>query len=203
MDVDWMTPQDERAYWDAVATDPDRVSAELYSDLDLDECLDAVLIGLRYVMEPQASIMELGCGVGRLLLALAERYPKTRFLGIDSSKVMIESIDNPENVAIFQNDGRTLEPWTTNAFDGVYSMTMFQHIPNGAKIDYLRETYRVLKRGGLLRLQWSVEGEPGPLSHPLRYETMLRWLDREGFSVEGSQRDLIKPGWAWITAMKP
>ena len=198
-----VTPDDERTYWDAVALDPERVRAELYSDLDLDECLDAVLIGLEHIMEPQASIMELGCGVGRLLLAFAQRYLKTWFLGIDSSKAMVESIDNPENVAVFQNDGRSLEPWTASAFDGIYSMTMFQHIPNTAKRSYLAEAFRVLKRGGLLRLQWSVAGEPGPLSHPTSYESMLRWLDQEGFSVEGSQRNLIKPGWAWVTAMKP
>jgi len=196
-----MTPDEERAYWDAVALDPERVRAEVYSDLDLQECLEAMMISPW--AKPYHLITDLGCGSGRLLLAFAELYPRTKFLGIDSSKEMIESIDPPEKVAVYQNDGRTLEPWKANAFDDVYSMTMFQHIPKEAQRGYVSEVFRVLKPGGVFRLQWVLEGEQGPLSYPVRYKTMLRWITNAGFSILGSQRGLVRPQWQWITAMKP
>jgi cyclopropane fatty-acyl-phospholipid synthase-like methyltransferase len=194
-----MTPDEERAYWDAVALDPERVRAEVYSDLDIDECLEAILLGL-----PVASarwIMDLGCGPGRILLTLAEWNPGTSFLGVDSSPDMIASIA-AANVIVMSNDGRTLTPWH-GVFDAIYSMTMFQHIPHKAQRGYIAEVFRILRPGGVFRLQWVLEGEKGPMSYPVRYQTMSRWMREAGFSIVASQRGLVRPQWQWVTAMKP
>ena len=55
-------------------------------------------------------------------------------------------------------------------FDFVYSYAVFQHIPSReVVIQYLRETHRVMKTGGLARLQFNglpqgggVRTTPGP-----------------------------------------
>src|SRR5204862_460110 len=42
-------------------------------------------------------------------------------------------------------------PFPSNSFDFVYSSHMFEHIPKGQLSSTLREIYRVLKSGGLVR----------------------------------------------------
>jgi hypothetical protein len=54
------------------------------------------------------------------------------------------------------NDGASLSMFPDETFDFVYSYAVFQHIPSReVVIQYLRETHRVMKAGGLARLQFN------------------------------------------------
>lgn len=43
------------------------------------------------VLPPGASLVEVGCGTARNLIAIAKAYPGTRLYGLDASKAMLES----------------------------------------------------------------------------------------------------------------
>ena len=121
------------------------------------------------VLDPSAEVLEIGCGVGRLLVPLARRVAVAH--GVDISPVMIEkskeyAADAP-NVKTALTDG-SLAHLATESLDFVFSFIVFQHIPDRAPIRrYVEEAARVLKPGGVFRFQvdgrwWWEHAEGGP-----------------------------------------
>ena len=114
---------------------------------------DVVLDGIR--LAPSAGALEIGCGIGRLLVPLAPRV--TRAYGVDISPAMIEKsksfIADTPNVTTWVTDG-SLAPMPDASLDFVFSYIVFQHIPDRAPVRrYVEEAARVLKPGGLFRFQ--------------------------------------------------
>lgn len=50
---------------------------------------DRLIAGL--ALEPQSSLIEVGCGTGRNLIAIARIYPEARLYGLDASEAMLET----------------------------------------------------------------------------------------------------------------
>jgi SAM-dependent methyltransferase len=106
-------------------------------------------------LERGAKTLEIGCGVGRLLLPLAKRVAVVH--GVDISRVMIEKSKDyaarVPNIFTSVTDG-TLVNHPDASLDFVFSFIVFQHIPDRAPIrTYVEESVRVLKPGGVLRFQ--------------------------------------------------
>lgn len=196
-----MTPAGEAAYWDWVASDFDRIQAEVYSDLDLDECMATISDGLN--IRVGEDILELGCGPGRLLHNFANLYPMTSWVGLDSSAIMVELAASYDytNMLIVQGNGRQIIG--VGPFDGVYSMTMFQHIPPEAQQGYMLEVGRVLRHGGRFRLQFVYDAIPAPMSQPVTVKEMLRWAGQAGLVDVKVDMDRMRVGWCWLTLVKP
>ena len=100
--------------------------------------------------------LEIGCGPGRLLRPLSRHFGEIH--GIDVSDEMIararENLRGVPNAYPHHASGSDLSQFPDNHFDFVYSYAVFQHIPSGDVVfSYLRETARVLKPGGVARLQ--------------------------------------------------
>ncbi len=117
------------------------------------ELTDVVLDGI--VLDPAAEALEIGCGVGRLLVPLARRVAVAH--GVDISPVMIGKsaafCRGTPNVRTAVTDG-TLRPFPDASLDFVFSFIVFQHIPSREPIRrYVEEAARVLKPGGLFRFQ--------------------------------------------------
>jgi cyclopropane fatty-acyl-phospholipid synthase-like methyltransferase len=103
-------------------------------------------------------VLDAGCGRGRILMRLAERYPRSRFVGMDFSreatgyahdKAAQECLKNVEFIAVdlgaFDN---TAEP---EAFDFV---TTFDAIHDQAKpLNVLKGIHRTLKSDGVYLMQ--------------------------------------------------
>lgn len=129
---------------------------------------DFVLEGI--ALEPGAEVLEIGCGLGRLLRPMSERA--ARATGVDISGEMIAraraSLADRPNVRLLTTDGEL--PQTPEAsLDFVYSFVVFQHVPTRAAVSrYLAEAARVLKAGGVLRFQ--ADGRP-----PDRFEPVDTW----------------------------
>lgn len=165
-----MRVNDERTYWDKNALDPD-VDIKYISDVSVEDCL-------KDLPEMTGNVLEIGCGVGRLL--------KPGYWGIDISEKMLDIARerNPDAKVIHSN-GRTI-PLSANKFDFVYSYLVFQHLPKDAVAGYIEEAYRVLKPGGKFIFQCILGTEDEPFSKHLDPE----WLDSKlGFYESYTLKD--------------
>ncbi len=84
-------------------------------------------------------VLELGCGWGSLTLWMAERFPKSRIVGVSNSKdqrghILSEAAARGlRNVEIVTCDMNTFEPGAlkpAGGFDRVVSVEMFEHMKN-------------------------------------------------------------------------
>lgn len=134
------------------------------------------------------SVLDFGCGVGRLSQALAAHFE--RVVGIDIADSMILRarefnrvgerveylVNTTDDLALFQND----------MFDFVYSNITLQHIPPESSTKYIQEFFRVLRPGGVAVFQvpsgW--EYRPGSLSG-LLYTLRRRYLRRAWKIIRG------------------
>jgi len=100
--------------------------------------------------------LEIGCGPGRLVWPLSARFGEIH--GVDVSDEMIrlgrEKLRGIPHAHLHATDGSSLNMFADESFDFVYSYAVFQHIPSKEVVrEYLRETKRVLKPGGIFRGQ--------------------------------------------------
>jgi SAM-dependent methyltransferase len=105
--------------------------------------------------------VEIGCGMGRICQALAERFDKV--IGVDISSEMLRrahEVAVASNVEFRLTEGASLPDIADGSVDLVLTFTVFQHIPSVEVIRaYVREAGRVLAPGGVFVLQWN--GIPG------------------------------------------
>jgi len=170
---------------------------------DLDE---RVLHGV--ALTPAARALEIGCGMGRLLLPLSERVARAD--GVDISPEMVvrarEALAGRPNVRISVTDG-TLSEFADASLDFVFSFIVFQHVPSKRAVRrYVREGARVLKGRGIFRFQ--VDSRPRRrralpdtwLGVWYAEDELRRELERAGFEVA----DLWGGGthYLWATAVR-
>lgn len=108
--------------------------------------------------EPEnASLLEIGCGVGRFIKPMAGRFREV--WGVDISEEMIAAAkdycNGLSNVKLSINDGKSLKEFDDNCFEYCLSAGVFQHITHiDVILDYIREALRVLKPEGLFLFQF-------------------------------------------------
>jgi ubiquinone/menaquinone biosynthesis C-methylase UbiE len=96
--------------------------------------------------------LEIGCGPGRLMRPMSRHFLEIH--GVDVSDEMIglarQKLADIPNAHPHVGNGSSLGQFSDESFEMVYSYAVFQHIPSrDVVLDYLRETRRVLKPGGL------------------------------------------------------
>jgi ubiquinone/menaquinone biosynthesis C-methylase UbiE len=104
----------------------------------------------------QMRILEIGCGAGRMTLALSRFFGRVD--AVDISPEMIAqarvALRACTNVHLYVNNGTDLSIFPDNSFDFAISAIVFQHIPKQAIIEnYVKETWRVLRSGSLFKFQ--------------------------------------------------
>jgi SAM-dependent methyltransferase len=156
-----------RRYWDERATE----NALWYVDTSVDyehPDMEQFLATGRLIAEEafvrapvrpdrREMAVEIGSGVGRVSLAMAEHFD--RVIGVDVSAEMVrrarELVTDPR-ITFELGDGATLDPIPDASADFVFSFTVLQHIPRVSVIEgYLAETARILRPGGVAALQWN------------------------------------------------
>ena len=101
-------------------------------------------------------ILEIGCGIGRILIPMAKIFGET--IGVDVSSEMVQLgqkyVTNTPNCKILESNGINLSLFPDNHFDFCYSYIVFQHIPEKKIVEqYIEEVSRVLKPECLFRFQ--------------------------------------------------
>lgn len=107
---------------------------------------------------PTRRALEIGCGPGRLMKPLSRHFAEIH--GVDVSDEMIrlarERLRDIPSAHPQATDGASLAQFADASFDFVYSYAVFQHIPSRDVVyQYMRETCRVLKPGGIFRGQFN------------------------------------------------
>lgn len=170
------------AFWDARARedafyfvdnrraygDPEADQFWASGEHDLQQILDL----LEVTITPQQTVLDIGCGPGRLTRAIARRAG--RAVGIDVSAEMLlraRSLNaGIHNTMWLIGDGTSLQPLQDASVDAVISHVVFQHIPDPAiTLGYIAEIGRVLKQGGWAAFQ--ISNDPAihrPRHQPLR-----------------------------------
>jgi SAM-dependent methyltransferase len=203
----------ERAYWDASARGDGRW--ELFSvpgiegwEAGVEACLSQIVPALESALRPASTILDLGCGIGRLTLPLATRYSDTAFIGLDISPRMVALARNNvkarrlRNARFLTGDGRTL-PKTLPRLSGAFSVLTFQHVPPEAQEGYVKALSAKLDPGAPLCLQFVTTEVDHFLSHGVSPETVAGWCDAAGLSVTAIDAGVIDESWAWLRARKP
>ena len=135
-------------------------------------------------VSPRCRVLEIGCGMGRLLRPLAPRV--ARVVGVDLSDEMLrrarEHCASLPNVELERTDG-SLDFLADGTFDFVFSHIVFQHLPRKAYAErYFREAFRVLAPGGIFRVQ--VDGRSR--------QVFRRWIADSWSGVVFSARELSR-----------
>jgi ubiquinone/menaquinone biosynthesis C-methylase UbiE len=149
-----------------------RRSAELY-----DVGAEFVLFGMadvlrrrvlphvaRYVTEQglqRAQILDVASGTGSLLRQMAAAYPEHKYYGIELSPFYAEFARERlgRADAVFVSDNAEAMPFKDGYFDVVTCAHLLHELPRSARGNVLREMRRVLKPGGLLVIEDSIQAD--------------------------------------------
>jgi ubiquinone/menaquinone biosynthesis C-methylase UbiE len=92
------------------------------------------------------SIIDVGCGTGRLLRAAALRWPTARLLGVDPARHMVSEAQRLNSGATFTVSRAESLPFPDGAADVILTSMSFHHWADQEA--GIREAARVLRSGG-------------------------------------------------------
>ncbi len=98
--------------------------------------------------------LEIGCGIGRIARWMAQDFEQ--YIGVDVSPEMVrKAAAYALPHATFQTvSGAELGDIAAGSVDFVFSLGVFQHVPDGnVVVSYFTEIARVLRPGGIFRVQ--------------------------------------------------
>jgi ubiquinone/menaquinone biosynthesis C-methylase UbiE len=158
-------------------------------------------------------VLDVGCGTGSILTAIAAAQPGIVVTGMDLSERMLHVAANKADVTsrLVCADAQYL-PFIEAYFDIVFSVSVLHYLPSPRHA--LAEAGRVLKPGGrlvitdwchdflacrVLSLLLPLMGKP----HEQTYSTdeCRQLLQKAGFDVTSMERYKITPFWGLMTAV--
>ena len=136
------------------------------------ELLEALADGW---IAPPGRVLDLGCGLGVELAALADRGFAA--VGIDASPVAVERAGRAHPEVEFMVGDVLDLPFEAESFDVIIDRGCFQSIAGGDRSRYEREAWRVLRPGGrfLLRAYRAAPGERNDMSLGVVRRHFARW----------------------------
>lgn len=105
-----------------------------------------------------AIVIELGCGTGNHIRALAARLPQYQYEGFDQSHAMLREAQLQASKVIFrQGDAQLYWPYSDHYADLVFNVDVIHYIQNLPQ--FFREAGRVLKPGGTMLIATDSEAD--------------------------------------------
>ena len=115
----------------------------------------------------QMTVIEIGCGAGRVTRALARLFGQVYAVDVSGEMIRLarHALKEQTNAFLFQNNGKDLTVLPEREFDFAFSSIVVQHIPSREVIEsYVREVHRVLRPGALFKFQ--VQGDASLETRP-------------------------------------
>jgi ubiquinone/menaquinone biosynthesis C-methylase UbiE len=91
-------------------------------------------------------LLDIGAADGAMLSVLNSELNLEKAVGIEPSDELRQAVNDP-NIKVLPGYGEKL-PFSENEFDAVIIASVIEHVKDGERL--LTESYRVLKKGGLL-----------------------------------------------------
>jgi ubiquinone/menaquinone biosynthesis C-methylase UbiE len=191
----WNEKARENPYWYVSACGP-------YGGRDLGEFWDSgpriwqdLKEALGYQPRAGHTVVEVGCGVGRLTRAIAPEVAQVHAFDISEEMLTLARKHGLGNVTFHRTDGSSLTPLANASADLVLAYCVFQHLPSEAVLRaYLLEMARVGRPGGRIAFTLTPRDWTTTLLPMLRAQ---RWL-RETLGVVGGARGLYRQEWTGI-----
>jgi SAM-dependent methyltransferase len=122
-------------------------------------------------------ILDLGCGIGRVTLAIKERFPDAEVWGIDYGAPLLRfahkrAVDMGIDVNFGQQLAEDLK-FEDASFDVVTSYILFHEVPSSVAERIYAEAYRVLRPGGIFQFFDFKTGKRDQKP----YDDYGRWVD--------------------------
>jgi ubiquinone/menaquinone biosynthesis C-methylase UbiE len=153
-----------RLFWDKSAEwnvhraiyDSKEVRDERTRDRAFEESGESDARNLAAFVHPEGRVVDLGCGIGRVMRPLA---PLCReIVGIDISEKMIqkgrEFLANVSNARLVHTTGAEIPSVANGSVDFLFSLICLIHVDKRTAFRYLREIERVLTPSGMVLLQF-------------------------------------------------
>jgi amino acid adenylation domain-containing protein len=155
-----------RSMWDHVAHQPSRVAqggfassytGELFSDAEVDQYRDHVLALVSPYLGRDRRLLEIGCGNGELMVALAPNVGS--YVGLDPSDAMLQlareriPAGGATHVELVQGFAHEFDRFTAGTFDVVLLASAVQFFPGPVYLERaLEAASRLLRPGGVIVL---------------------------------------------------
>ena len=155
----------------------------------------------------EMSVLEIGCGAGRITRALSEFFGQVHAVDVSGEMIVRakKALADRPNAHLYQNNGKDLSVVPEGVYDFAFSMIVFQHIPSREVIySYVREVHRLLRPGGLFKfqVQGSSEIEAAPddtwLGVPFSDEDAVRMAESCGFEPRYRHGAGDQYFWLWF-----
>ena len=145
-------------------------------------------------LETCCSILDFGCGCGRVTLWMARQVAAGSELhGTDTDAEAIAWCRNHLSARFTVNRPRPPLDYKDSSFDLIYAVSVFTHLDEDRQFEWLHELRRVLKPGGTLL--FTVHGEQ-VWKEAVRRGEHLDTLDKHGFLFARSRKmEGICPDW--------
>jgi SAM-dependent methyltransferase len=146
---------DYRQVWDEVSQTYEQARVSVCATSNLEEyersgADTAATIAGATQLGPSDTVLEIGCGTGRIGLHLAPLCG--RWMGADVSRNMLEhalqAMNHLPNVSLHVLKGSDLQGFDDNSVDIAYSSGVFMHLDEWDRYRYVTEMFRVLRPGG-------------------------------------------------------
>jgi SAM-dependent methyltransferase len=183
----WQTKAGENPYWYVSSYGP-------YHNRNMDEfwasgvsIWNDIKARIGYRPKPTDSIVEIGCGVGRLTRAISNEVGRIQAFDISSKMLEVARQAGLSNVNFHLSNGDDLNALPDSSADLVLAYCVFQHLPSLDVLGkYISEMARVAKPGSICAFTLV----------PRTWRANLRIL----MKVKGRIRDIFSDGPKGLTA---
>jgi len=148
---------------------------------------------VQYGLEPTHTVIDVGCGSGRLAFQLKE-YLTSRYIGLDVVEDLLryaERICQRDDWEFKTASGLSI-PEPSESAELVCFFSVFTHLLHEESYQYLEDAKRVLKPGGKIIFSFLEFRIP---SHWMVFETAVRDTNPNKVSTQFLSRDAIE---AWV-----
>ncbi len=204
-----MTDAEISAYWnDLASTREGAAHATGADDPDMTRvCLDLIT---SHLPDNPAAMLEIGCGVGRLTIPIANLYDeeRTTIIGVDSSEKMLEFARSRAktlcvgDVQFFQATRPDSFLFPESSYRFAWTALTLQHLSPERAREYVVAVGKSLRWGAKFLFQYIEGDEREPFSNHFRYADVEKWCAEGGMKITWLCDGVGHLLWRWILAVK-